>query len=116
MRKYFSEYRRYFRKRLEEEGFSEELLREHLDKISFFQHERLIHLLVTILFALMTLAAILAFLFLEYLPLALLSLLFLCLTVPYIRHYYFLENQTQELYKDYDELLKKKKETESDKQ
>jgi len=31
----------------------------------------------------------------------LLSVLFLCLTVPYVMHYYFLENSVQALYKLY---------------
>lgn len=108
MKKYFTEYRLNFRRRLEEEGYSDELLEEHLRKIAFFQHERLIHLLVTILFALMTLITILAFIFLKRISLLILGLLFLGLTIPYISHYYFLENNTQQLYKDYDDLMEAK--------
>jgi len=30
------------------------------------------------------------------------------LLIPYIRHYYILENETQKMYKQYDELLRKR--------
>ena len=38
----------------------DEVLKEHLVQISFFQHERLIHLIVTVLFALMEIISIVA--------------------------------------------------------
>lgn len=85
---------------------------EHLVQISFFQHERLVHLLVTLAFALMELVSILATIFAPQpfmLPLMLLSLLFLVLLVPYLVHYYHLENGTQELYAQYDQLTEKTK-------
>ena len=72
--------------------------REHLVQISFFQHERLIHLLVTLAFALMELISIVAALLAVHPLVWLLSLLFLVLLVPYLVHYYHLENGTQELY------------------
>ncbi|MGYP000053972609 len=36
-----------------------------------------------------------------------LAIAFLVLLVPYIKHYYFLENQTQLLYKDYDKIYRR---------
>jgi hypothetical protein len=72
--------------------------------IAFFQHERLVHELVMILFALLTVGS---FLFLVACPdfaVLILAVLFLGLLVPYIRHYYGLENGVQRLYDLYDRL------------
>ncbi|MBQ8846834.1 MAG: hypothetical protein IJ006_06795 [Lachnospiraceae bacterium] len=77
---------------------------ELLVQIGFFQHERLIHLIVTVLFALMT---ILVFLLAvtNFAPwTGVLLLLLLMLLIPYIRHYWLLENGTQKLYQYYDKL------------
>ncbi len=76
--------------------------KELLTQIQFFQHERLIHLIVTVLFALLTMITLLANLFLTQPLLLVLSGLFLILLVPYIRHYYILENGVQKLYEYYD--------------
>ncbi len=84
----------------------EDLLKDLLIQISFFQHERLIHLIVTAVFALLTVAAIFTSFFYQTLGLYLLILLFLALLVPYIRHYYLLENGVQKLYECYDKLKK----------
>ena len=76
-----------------------------LVQIQFFQHERLIHLIVTALFALLTIISMLASLAIPEQPiLPALDLLFLILLIPYIRHYYLLENGVQKLYKYYDNL------------
>lgn len=77
---------------------------ELLIQIGFFQHERLIHLIVTVLFALLTVISLLAELFLTEPILLVLSLLFLVLLVPYVGHYYLLENGVQKLYEFYDSL------------
>ena len=77
---------------------------ELLIQIGFFQHERLIHLIVTVLFALMT---ILVFLLAvtNFSPWnGVLLLLLLVLLIPYIKHYWLLENGTQKLYEYYDKL------------
>lgn len=109
MRKYLTEYRKYIAQLLEKDDCDwDKVLEEHRDKIAFFQHERLVHLLVTILFAIMTLMTVIAFVTTEIIGLLPLGILFMGLTVPYIRHYYFLENQTQELYRDYDKIISKK--------
>ncbi len=72
-------------------------------KIMFFQHERLIHLLVTLTFCLFTLI---------FMALGMISLLFLIpfailivFDIFYIIHYFFLENSVQYLYKLYDKIL-----------
>ena len=79
---------------------------EHLVQISFFQHERLIHWLVTMLFALLTFIAVGVYIISgEVYVLALVGIL-LVLLVPYILHYYLLENETQKMYDQYDKILK----------
>ena len=62
------------------------LLIRHLEQIAFFSHERLVHLIVMVLFAVI-----------------------LVLLVPYIMHYYTLENGVQKMYKQYDEIVKRMK-------
>ncbi len=91
-------------------AYSEEelaVLREQaLIQIKFFQHERLIHLIVTMTFALMTVMTLMGICSSGYLPLAALMVLLLVLLIPYIRHYYILENGTQTLYRYFDTLEK----------
>lgn len=82
----------------------EALKSEHLIQISFFQHERLIHLIVTVCFALMTIMVAIAIVITGYLPLAALLLLLLVLLIPYISHYYLLENEVQKMYVQYDKI------------
>lgn len=78
--------------------------RQILVQIQFFQHERLVHLIVTVLFALLTVGTLFASMVIEQPLLLVLALLFIVLLVPYIRHYYLLENGTQKLYEYYDAL------------
>ena len=78
---------------------------EMLIQIGFFQHERLIHLIVTITFALLTMIALMGTLFMPQPALFALILLLFILLVPYIRHYYILENGVQKLYQYYDKLI-----------
>ncbi len=75
-----------------------------LIQIGFFQQERLIHLIVTATFALLLLISTLASVISQELVYLLLSALFLVLLIPYIRHYYILENGVQRLYLYYDML------------
>ena len=86
----------------------DEVMEEHLIKIKFFMHERLIHFLVTMLFALMTLMTFFYTISHVSLGLILLFLLFLALLIPYVFHYYNLENSVQYMYKQYDLLCEKK--------
>ncbi|MCR5798493.1 MAG: hypothetical protein K6G69_00270 [Lachnospiraceae bacterium] len=74
-------------------------------QIAFFQHERLIHLMVTLAFAIFTISGIVASMFVQQIPVLVMTLLFLCLLIPYVRHYYILENGVQELYTRYDYLF-----------
>ena len=97
---------------------TEELLKEkvtkkdidnHLIKIKFFSHERLIHLIVTMFFALFAILFIYFSLTFNSVIYIILSIVLLVILVFYIMHYYFLENSVQYLYKLYDEMIKKVK-------
>lgn len=74
--------------------------------IGFFQHERLVHELVMILFALLSVGGILFFVASPSLSIFCLDVLFFVLLVPYIKHYYGLENGVQRLYEVYGKLEK----------
>ncbi len=86
---------------------------EHLVQVGFFQHERLIHLIVTVVFALFTVFSIgMAFLLMAFETEGAGSWLlvvaaFLILLIPYVRHYYILENEVQKMYRQYDEIAAK---------
>ena len=80
------------------------VIEEHLIKINFFMHERLVHLLVTILFAVLTLSTFFCFLFIINFGILLIFLIFLVMLIFYIFHYYYLENSVQYMYKQYDKL------------
>lgn len=98
-------------KRLDEHKMSEaeriELVDIHRETVTNFQHERLIHLLVTLFFALFAILALFVTawtimiygLGLEMLSLYLLTIILVVLSGCYVRHYYFLENHVQGLYK-----------------
>lgn len=85
---------------------NDDVISNHLTKISFFQHERLIHLLVTLFYTLLLIIfmtlGILSFMFYFIAIIVSIFLIF------YIIHYFRLENGVQYLYKQYD-LLKEKK-------
>lgn len=85
----------------------DKLLEYHQKHISFFMHERLIHLIVTVLFAILTVGCFVAIVCTEQVVLIPLAILLLVLLIPYIKHYYFLENSTQHLYKLYEEIFYK---------
>ncbi len=85
----------------------EKLRAEHLIQIQFFQHERLIHLIVTCLFAVMMIAVFLVLMFVFSIGLLVLFGALMILLIPYIRHYYFLENGVQRMYEQYDRLREK---------
>ena len=85
----------------------EEVKKEHLDKISFYQHERLIHLIGTISYRIFLIAMIA----LSYFNNLFVIILFILLVflIFYVRHYFYLENHVQYMYKQYDMLLEKER-------
>lgn len=74
---------------------------ELLKRIEFYQHERLIHLIVTMSFAVFFLLSLMMYFASPQIGLMLLAVLFFVMTIAYIKHYYFLENSVQKMYKFY---------------
>lgn len=107
MRKYLKEYIELIDSKLNSKKKEnwENIINEHLIKIKFFQHERFIHLCVTLFYALFSLLS-LALITLHPIFIIVSALLFGFL-IPYIYHYFFLENGVQYLYKQYDMLKEK---------
>lgn len=102
-------YRKYIDELLLKEGMDwGAVVKEHLVQISFFQHERLIHLIVTITFALLEMIAF-GLSIVSFTPgTGLLAIVILILLIPYIRHYYILENEVQKMYRQYDKMVEKR--------
>lgn len=83
----------------------EDVLSEHLQHISFFQHERLVHLIVTMTVAILTLLSMGIAVMTQIMTLFLLTGILVVLLIPYILHYYLLENEVQKMYVQYDRML-----------
>ena len=91
----------------------ERLIKLHAEMLKNFQKERSIHLNVTLFFALLAIVAVALVAWaivnygwtLEMIPLYILALILVILTGFYVKHYYFLENHIQGLYKYTKELL-----------
>jgi len=74
------------------------ILSHHRETIKFMQHERLIHLLVTLAFAIKFIVVMMFTLIYPQPILLVIDGLILVLLVPYIFHYFRLENGVQKLY------------------
>lgn len=108
MKSQIQTYNNHILKKLEENNTDEDwekVSKDYLIKISFYQHERLIHLIVTALFALMETIVVTATVITGSLGLMVLSAAILILLIPYVAHYYFLENTVQQMYLTYDEII-----------
>lgn len=114
MEKRILTYRKYMDELLQKEAVDWSAARsEHLIQIGFFQHERLIHLIVTVVFAILTVLSICVTFFMMTLGasgalgwIAVVAV-FLVLLIPYIRHYFILENEVQKMYGQYDVIMSK---------
>ena len=74
--------------------------------IAYIQHERLIHLIVTMSFAIMSMMTLTLF-FISGVLASLGALFIFVVTLGfYVRHYFILENKTQYLYDLYDKIEK----------
>lgn len=81
-----------------------QLAEQHEKTILYMQHERLIHLLVTLAFGAFLLISI-AIAFIKPVALILvLSGLFFIMLIPYVAHYFFLENTIQRWYRLSDQI------------
>lgn len=84
---------------------TEDVINNHLTKISFFQHERLIHLLVTLFYA-MIFIIFTALCFVHYM-FVIVTIILMVFLICYVIHYFHLENGVQYLYKQYDKMIQK---------
>ncbi|MBQ9898952.1 MAG: hypothetical protein IJM44_05800 [Ruminococcus sp.] len=112
MTEYLKAYMKTVAERLEKCASRSELdviLAEHKDKIAFMQHERIVHFLVTFMFAVILVIFLAVMLFTDNLMILILVTMITVLEAFYIKHYYFLENTVQKMYKVYDEILKKQR-------
>ena len=108
MKKRITEYLAYIDALLEKEDVDWEHEKEkHLVQIAFFAHERQVHLIVMALFALATVISILYLNFSGSLIIVALVFALLVLLIPYVMHYYLLENSVQKMYEQYDRMMNK---------
>ncbi len=109
MKKYLYDYISKIDEIINNKKINKDIIDNHLIKIGFFQHERLIHLLVTLFFA--AISIVFTVLSLHYLNvlMAVVTIILYVMVMFYIKHYYDLENGVQYLYKLYDKMNKKVK-------
>ena len=104
MRKYLEEYTKEIDEKIKSKQITEKDMKDHLIKIKFFQHERLIHLLVTLFYGLFLFLSVM--IFTKVLLFIIITYIVLIVLLFYVRHYFFLENHVQYLYKQYDSMKK----------
>lgn len=109
MKEYIKDYIKEIDKYINENSIiKQEYIDLHLIKISFFSSERLIHLLVTLIYAVMTIFGFLSFVIFEKIVLLFIPCILVLFLIPYILHYFLLENSVQYMYKQYDMMLGRK--------
>ena len=84
----------------------DKFIADHLIKIGFFQHERMIHLIVTVTYGLLDLLSFLFGIVSKNLIPVIMGYMLMCFLIPYIYHYFLLENCVQKMYRQYDEMKK----------
>lgn len=106
MKKYLDQYIATLERILRDGSISdfEYIKAEHIKQVQFIQHERLIHFLVTMLFAIIEFICVGVFLVTSNMGVLVLVVLVLGLIVPYVAYYYYLENHTQKLYLLYSQI------------
>ncbi len=87
----------------------EAVQRLHRARIGFLQHERLIHLLITLFFGMIFFINALGILLTASWGLLVLAPILMIMTLAYVWHYYLLENGVQKLYRLDGEIEKKLK-------
>lgn len=98
MRRYCAEHEAIIQKALAEGRKTAHLQERHLRKLAQLQHERLVHLIVLVLAAVVFLFSVGLLIALPCLPALIFSAISLLLLVGYLRHYFFLENTVQRWY------------------
>jgi Flp pilus assembly protein TadB len=98
MKKQIKEYIKEVEEKIYKNEITQEYKKDMLNYISFYQHERLIHLIVTLFVGICAIIFFLAMLYFEKLTITIIFIILIILFIPYIFHYYFLENNIQKLY------------------
>ena len=104
IRRYCAAHEALVKARLAHDDADEALLRLHCLKIAWLQHERLVHLIVLSIVAVLFLFSVGLFIALMQLLVLILVAVTLGLLAAYIRHYFFLENTVQSWYVLYDRI------------
>ena len=108
MKKEMKEYEKFIEGEIKKGNHSKELLEYHKEMVRCFQHERLVHLIITLFFVFIALVfLIMTGMFVgksgENLvvlwPMFGVAVIVTGLAIAYVKYYYYLENHTQELYK-----------------
>lgn len=85
----------------------DKFISDHLIKIGFFQHERMIHLIVTAVYTIIDLLAFFLGSVFNNIFVIIFGYMIMCFLIPYIYHYFLLENCVQKMYRQYDEMKNK---------
>lgn len=102
MKKYLYDYIKKIDNKIEKRLITKQEINDHLIKVGFFQHEREIHLFVTLAYAIM---AIVSFAISIISPMfVFVGVILVAFLIPYVLHYFNLENGVQYLYKQYDKM------------
>lgn len=110
IKKYIKEHDNFIKEKLNLSGANfdfQGLKKMHQQKIDYIQNERIVHLLVTLFFALYLLLSIGFATFKPRLEMVFLVVLLFILVVAYVIHYFFLENSVQNWYRLMDEIDRK---------
>ena len=105
MKKYIIDYLKYVDQNMND--VDDKFISDHLIKIGFFQHERFIHLIVTVTAVILNLFAFFLGYAFSNIVIIIFGYMVMCFTIPYIYHYFLLENGVQKMYRQYDMMKKK---------
>ena len=102
MKKYIDDYILMLEEKIKDKRGLDRLQEDILIKIDFFNKERIIHLIITLFYALFT--VIFACHIKESVMYLIFSFFMVCFLIPYIIYYFKLEARVQYLYKLYDKI------------
>ena len=85
----------------------EALKREQLVQIGFIQHERIVHLIVTVMCCLLLFLGLGIFFLSGLLAIMAVNVVLLALVFAYLMYYCFIENRTQQMYRQYNRICKR---------
>lgn len=102
MNKYIDNYIKYVENIIDNKKATNDIIDDLVKKIDFFNKERIIHLIITLFYALFTV------IFICHIRISVLylicALFMICFLIPYIVYYFKLEAKVQYLYKLYDKI------------